>query len=179
MNNYIYVFDNVNTLAGYIKKCLSNPTPLKIQKSLYFLWAFYSATYGNISSDDNKNGEFGLQSHYPKYLFNAVFEAWQYGPVINSVYADYKNNQIIEVGSDELKSSMNFEDSGQQNKVEILSFINNLLDQIDDVNDFGLIRRTQQDSAWENAFNDSELHCKMDNKQIKNDYIAKMIANSE
>lgn len=60
MNNYIYVFDNLNTLAGYIKKCLSNPTPLKIQKSLYFLWAFYSATFGNISSDDSKNGLFGL-----------------------------------------------------------------------------------------------------------------------
>lgn len=179
MNNYIYVFDNVNTLAGYIKKCLSNPTPLKIQKSLYFLWAFYSATYGNISSDDNKNGEFGLQSHYPKYLFKADFEAWQYGPIIESVYTDYKNNQIIEVGSDKLKPSMNFEDSGKQNKVEILLFINNLLDQIDDVNDFSLIRRTQQDSAWKDAFNDSKSHCKMDNKQIKNDYIAKMIANSE
>lgn len=166
-----YVFDNLNVLAGYIKKRLTNPTPLKIQKSLYFLWAFYSATYGNISSDDNKNGEFGLQPRYPKYLFNADFEAWQYGPVINSVYADYKNNRIIEVGSDELKSSMNFEDSGQQNKVEILSFINNLLDQIDDVNDFGLVRRTHQDSAWKDAFNDSELHCKMDSEQIKNDYI--------
>lgn len=166
-----YVFDNLNVLAGYIKKRLTNPTPLKIQKSLYFLWAFYSATYGNISSDDNKNGEFGLQPRYPKYLFNADFEAWQYGPVINSVYADYKNNRIIEVGSDELKSSMNFEDSSQQNKVEILSFINNLLDQIDDVNDFGLVRRTHQDSAWKDAFNDSELHCKMDSEQIKNDYI--------
>lgn len=63
--------------------------------------------------------------------------------------------------------------------MEILSFINNLLDQIDDVNDFGLVRRTQQDSAWKDAFNDSKIHYKMDNKQIKNDYIAKMIANSE
>lgn len=179
MNNYIYVFDNANTLAGYIKKRLTNPTPLKIQKSLYFLWAFYSATYGNISPDDSKNGEFGLQPHYPKYLFNAVFEAWQYGPIIESVYADYKNNRIIEVDSEKLKSSMVLNEYTKSNKAEILLFIDNILAQIDDVNDFGLIRRTQQDSAWKNAFNGSELHCKMDNEQIKNDYIVKMITNSE
>ena len=81
------VFENVIDLAGYAKNRLENPTPLKIQKTLYFLWAFYSATYGNIKYDSDEKSEFDLQDGaYPPELFEPDFEAWRYGPVINKVY---------------------------------------------------------------------------------------------
>lgn len=166
-----YVFDNVNFLAGYIKKILTNPTLIKIQKSLYFLWAFYAATYGNINYGGYKSEEFGLQPHYPRYLFKAVFEAQQYGAIINSVYEDYKNNRLVDIGANQLQLSMSFPETAKQNKREVLLFINNMLSQIDKVNDFGLIHRARRDLAWKGSFAVTEGSHKMDNEQIKKEYI--------
>lgn len=87
-----YFFDNVEDLVAYLEAKLDNPTPLKIQKSLYFLWAFYAATYGSI--DYSKKSDFSEIEKYPKRLFPANFEAWQYGPVLNNVYAEAKSNSI-------------------------------------------------------------------------------------
>lgn len=169
-----YVFDDVDKLAGYIENKLANPTPLKVQKSLYFLWAYYSATFGNLSSNKEENEEFGLQPPYPSELFKPDFEAWRYGPVINSVYADYKSNNITTLNDDELKGEMNFDNKNEKsegNKKEIISFINDLLDQVDDVNDFGLVQRSHEDSAWKDAYEEGAEHCKMSSEQIKADYI--------
>lgn len=171
MNKKSYVFEDVNKLAGYIKNKLSNPTPLKIQKSLYFLWAFYSATFGNLSSDNKENGEFGLQPSYPKELFKPDFEAWRYGPVINSVYAAYKKNTIIGLDDKQLRNEMNFDEKSEFNKKEIISFINDLLEQVDDVNDFGLVQRSHEDSAWKNAYEEGHDHCKMSSDEIKENYL--------
>lgn len=54
MSRDAYFFDKVEDLVSYLEAKLTNPTPLKIQKSLYFLWAFYAATYGSIDySNEN------------------------------------------------------------------------------------------------------------------------------
>jgi len=156
-----YVFNDVNELIAHLMNKLDNPTPLKIQKSLYFLWAFYTATYGNIDYDVSEN-EFAQGTRYPKELFKAEFEAWRYGPGLNKVYAENKSGQF-----DDLKDTWV---PTTANEKEIYSFIDDLLVQINGVNDFGLVERSHQDHAWKIAFK-GEDHCKMDNKQIKQDYI--------
>ena len=167
--NAKFVFDNVIDLAGYLEYRLDNPTPLKIQKTLYFLWAFYSATYGNIQYSTDDQSEFDLQDGaYPPELFEPDFEAWRYGPVINKVYAAYKGDKIKKLNSNEIQDKIS---TGESEKREVLLFINNLVDQINEVNDFGLVQRSHKDKAWKDAYNENEQHCKIDSNQIKQDYI--------
>ena len=40
-----YYFDNVDVLVGYILYKFPTISPLKLQKYLYFLFAFYAGTY--------------------------------------------------------------------------------------------------------------------------------------
>ena len=167
-----FVFDNVIDLAGYVKNRLDNPTPLKIQKTLYFLWAFYSATYGNIQYSTDDQSEFDLQDGaYPPELFEPDFEAWRYGPVINKVYAAYKGDKIKKLNSNEIQDRIS---TGEFEKKEIILFIKNLVDQINEVNDFGLIQRSRQDSAWQDAY---LTNGKMSAKKIKADYINYLLEN--
>ena len=161
-----FVFDNVIDLAGYLEHRLENPTPVKIQKTLYFLWAFYSATYGNIQYDSDEKNDFDLQDGvYPPELFEPDFEAWRYGPVINKVYAAYKGNEIKELNTKEIENKMS---TGKTEKKEILLFIINLVNQINEVNDFGLVQRSHKDNAWKDA---RATDKKMIPKAIKDNYI--------
>ena len=163
-----FVFDNVIDLAGYVKSRLDNPTPVKIQKTLYFLWSFYSATYGNIQYDIAEKSEFDLQLQdgaYPPELFKPEFEAWKYGPVITEVNFAYKNNRIKALNSKEIQDKIA---AGESEKKEIILFIKNLVDQINEVNDFGLIQRAIKDSAWKDAYLADR---KMNPEKIKDDYV--------
>lgn len=165
MDNENYFFDSIETLISHIVNFLDNPTPLKMQKSLYFLWAFYAATYGNIDYDEET--DFSKQEKYPRSLFKADFEAWSYGPVINSVFAEYHQTNGFKDVSDEYVES----EISDANKKEVWSFIDDLLAQINKVNDFGLVERSHQDSAWRNAYKEGQKHCKMNNDEIKRDYV--------
>lgn len=161
-----FVFNNVLDLAGYVKQHLDNPTPIKMQKALYFLWAFYAATYGNIDYDSQNPSEFNLQTEpYPKFLFASDFIAQRYGPVIKQVLLANKNSQLKTLSLKDLQSKITLDKLA---KNEIILFINNLLDQINNVNDFGLVQRTHQDQAWQAAY---AGHQQMSPEMIKADYV--------
>lgn len=161
-----FVFENVIDLAGYAKNRLDNPTPLKIQKTLYFLWAFYSATYGNIQYSTDDQSEFDLQDGaYPTELFEPDFEAWRYGAVINEVYLAYKKHEIKELSSEDIRKKISL---AELEKKEILLFINNLIAQINEVDDFGLVQKAIKDSAWKDAY---VANRKMNPESIKDDYV--------
>lgn len=87
--NEQYVFPEKNKLVKYLYSKLDNPTQIKVQKTLYLLYAFYGATYGRLASNTEET-EFEDQN-YPKELFPAKFEAWRYGPVEADVYRDEKS----------------------------------------------------------------------------------------
>lgn len=154
-------FKDKYKLVSYLMKHLHNPTPLKIQKAMYFLWAFYAATYGNI--DYNNASEFSEIDKYPKELFDADFEAWRYGPVLGDVYSKYKN--------DDECIHQNVEPRHIGMRGDVWSFIDDLVKQIDNVNDFCLVLRSHQDNAWRNAYQERSLHTSMSNEQIKEDYV--------
>ena len=61
-----YYFNNSAKLASYLKHFYQNPTPLKIDSSLYFMWAYYAAYFANNIA-------------YPEHLFPAKFIANSYG----------------------------------------------------------------------------------------------------
>ena len=87
------VFEDKDFLVKFLYTLFETPSRIKIQKTLYLLFAFYGATYGSIeSSNSDEDNEFSGQE-YPKYLFDAQFEAWKYGPVENEIYAREKRGQ--------------------------------------------------------------------------------------
>lgn len=163
MSNFFKTKDDA---VNYVYQKLGDPTPIKLQKALYFVWAFYAATYGNIDNDKSENQN--SKTNYPKYLFDADFEAWQYGPVDCDVWAKNSRNEIKGTDS-EFKDLVTI---GLDNVVtDIKSFIDNIINQVKKVNDFGLVNRSHLDKAWKEVFDPNQKHVKMDNEEIKKDYI--------
>lgn len=162
--NKNYVFDNVDTLVTFLLYKYKNLSPLKLQKGLYFLYAFYSGMYADVQ---NSNTEYNQDAScpFPRELFPAQFEAWTYGPVIREVYfknkrRDYENLlQSFDV-ENEFKNIPNGE--------EIKKFIEDLFQKIYSVSDFALVDKSHSDIAWKEAFDSEEKIIK--NESIWNEY---------
>ncbi|CUW14750.1 type II toxin-antitoxin system antitoxin SocA domain-containing protein [Leuconostoc gasicomitatum] len=167
-----YVFTNKYDLVSYLYSKLDNPTNLKIQKAMYLLWAFYVGTYGSLEEDaDNSDS-------YPDYLFEAAFEAWRYGPVDSEIYASIKGKKKFNIDSsvDKLLKESVAEDikNDKQKFNNIVSFLNNLVNQIDKTDDFALVARTHEDSSWADVYREGIIHIKMTATAIKKEYAHKL-----
>lgn len=136
-----YVFNQTEQLIRYLLERDESISQVRLHKTLYLLYAVYGGTYGSLE----ENSE--IEKPYPKELFDAVFEAWKYGPVIHEVFINKKNGHY-----DNLDNLKPFEPETEQQK-DILVFINELLNQIDQMSDFTLIDRTQQDQTWKETYN--------------------------
>lgn len=134
-------FKDVNDLIAYLYTKVDSLSPLKLQKGLYFLYAYYSAMYG--STLDNEEAE--ITYDLPSELFPAEFEAWNYGPVIRSVYNERKT------GEEKYQEMARNFDSNQffnsDSKKEVQSFIDDLFAQINRASDFSLVDRSHEDKA--------------------------------
>ncbi|UJF14984.1 DUF4065 domain-containing protein [Jeotgalibaca sp. MA1X17-3] len=146
-----YIFTNIEDLIKHLFSLERSLSPIKLQKGLYFLFAYYGATYGSIKKDLDDNNKIEQAEVYPKYLFKEDFEAWKYGPVVSSVYAENKFNQY------EAK-----EYTPKDNKEkEVLSYINEIFKQLNEISDFGLVERSHLDEAWREPYSRYES----DNKE--------------
>ena len=156
------VFEQKNDLVNYLYSLLDNPTQIKVQKTMYLLFAYYGATYGNLESDSSEN-DFEGQS-YPKYLFEPQFEAWRYGPVDYEIYQNEKKN-VYEKDSTFPTTSLN----EQENK-NIQGFIKNIVSQTNNIDDFSLVDRTHQDNSWRLAYKEDSSPTKMNADDVINEY---------
>lgn len=128
-----YYFDDVDALVEHILYEFPGITPLKLQKSLYMLFAFYIVA---IRSGRETNEDI------PDRLFKADFEAWSSGPVIRDVYQKVKDDSYqARAYSFRIKAL----------DLEIRDFIDNLVSQIMQKSDFALITRSREDKSWKNA----------------------------
>ena len=86
--------DLVNYVINqYKQKTSVNISPLKLQKSLYLLFAIWGGNAAIINEDiDKGKGTIELTDKVPTLLFDAKFEAWKYGPVDIEVYTRYNYN---------------------------------------------------------------------------------------
>lgn len=146
-----YFFKNINVLIAYLKENLDPFTDLKLQKSLYFLWAYYSAMYGDNDMDE-----------YPSELFKANFEAWKYGPVIKDVYKCYKQGDY-----DNLVNSFSPKNSMER---DVKQFIDEMIKQFNDISVFGLVNRSHADHAWRDVYKEGSSHISMSNDAITQEY---------
>lgn len=166
----IMKFDNESSeaikLALYIKeKYLEYPenknkieiSPIKLQKSLYFLFAYWGQYIKK--NQENSNSVEVDYSTYDKYLFNDNIEAWTYGPVVPVVFRAEKEHLLDnkKVEEDYLK-----EDYVKK------EFIDFLLPQLFAISDFGLVDLSHQDECWKNHYDENE---EMHNNVIPKDEI--------
>lgn len=155
-----YYFENVRDLIHYLFSNYGELSPLKLQKGLYFLFAYYGALYGN-NREEEKSAEIG--HNYPKFLFNADFEAWNYGPVIREVYFENKEGKYrtFTPGSCD-------EDAIFHEDQEVKSFIDEISNQVVATSDFSLVDRSHEDEVWKRAHKEGQRL--MPKEEIVNEY---------
>ena len=158
------IFD-VKELAAYIQKKYEENkqmqiSPIKLQKSLYFLFAYWGglvrkSTLYPQSVEENF-------SQYDEYLYDEEIEAWVYGPVIPDVYREGNIKNF-------------YNENLFQGKEKIKEFIDGLLEELFDVSDFTLVEISHNDKSWKNNFNrSSQFHNNTIPKEdITEEYVSK------
>lgn len=150
------VFNNKNDVVSFINANLDNPTPMKISKSFYLIWAYYSATYGKMDE-------------YPDLLCDASFLALKYGPTDEDVL---KNIKSIDTLTNVDESDMSYTTDASHSK-NVSLFMKNLLSQIDKIDEFAIMTRTHEDSSWFDVYVENEQHT-IDNATIIEEYSHKI-----
>ncbi|GBD76683.1 hypothetical protein TEHN7126_2382 [Tetragenococcus halophilus subsp. halophilus] len=156
------VFSDINVLAKYVIDTSDREmTPLRLQKTLYFLFAFYGATYGQLASQNEEDMVFEGSGSYPKYLFDEDIEAWNYGPVIRDIYKTYKYE------SDKINNAETWKPESDRD-LNISDVIDQVIKQTDEMGDFSLVDRTHEDEEWKRAFDNDQDY--MDKDAIIEEY---------
>ena len=150
-----FFFQNIDNLVEHILFQFPEIRPLKLQKGLYFLFAFYINTY----SIEPRQDIIETESNFPKYLFDANFEAWTYGPVIRDVYLKFKNKEY---------TPRQYKFDEKDKEIEI--FINDVMEMISKKSDFTLVDRVHEDLAWQKAYQKQKCSI-LDIKDIEAEYL--------
>lgn len=100
---------------------------LRLQKLLYFVQLFYCAATGNV-------------------CFNDRMEAWQYGPVVPSIYFEYKS-----FGADNIVPM--FDNCHDHISREDCDFIDGILSECAAKTNTDLVNITHNQDPWRDAYN--------------------------
>lgn len=139
-------------LASYIKYKYSEftnntkeITPIKMQKCLYFCFAFW-AGFVLKGKDDNV-----MPANCSEILFEDIIEAWAYGPVVPEVYFDEKNRKLFKQKSEEQKA---LESAIKKlSKYDFLQeTIDSIINDVFEISDFKLVSISHMDKCWQNHF---------------------------
>lgn len=164
MNDGNILFSNIETLIAHLKFLKEDKlTPIRLQKALYFLFAFYGASYGQLNDAEVEVGVFegGEEDTYPRFLFAENFEAWKFGPVIPTVYRDFKTKTIE-------SAEWHPDDIREEN---VKQLIGEVMTQLDEMGDFELVERTHEDDSWKLVYNNGKGQSDlMNHDDIINDY---------
>lgn len=140
----------VKELAQYIseyyeEKKQKSISPVRLQKTLYFCFAYWGGFVAKGKLFQGKDTEIDV-SNYSEYLFDEKIEAWVYGPVVKDVYHETNLQQY-------------HNDNLFNGDIFLQSFIDGVIDDTMEVNDFKLVDISHQDRSWINNFNyDEEYH---------------------
>lgn len=156
MNN-CYLFQDKKELTQFISNQLTDPTMMKVSRSLYFCWSYYSATYGQLTD-------------YPDYLFKAQFVALKYGPTEKSILDIIQKKETIKNSSKTMEELIHEKSEYSRN---ITLFLKNILSQIDQLDDFQLIFRSQEDHTWRSSYQKG-VENEIDNQDIISEYVQKI-----
>lgn len=151
-------------LANYIaykykEKMGRDISPLKLQKSLYFCFAYWGG-FVRKGKNTPESAEIDLKD-FSEYLYDEDIEAWIYGPVIPSVYRNFKIDKMDEEKAKEFEIKLKKKYNGI-----LYTFISGLINDLIDANDFDLVDISHKDNAWKNNYNpEDKKHNKIINKE--------------
>lgn len=159
-------------LALYIRKRYLNYekninnriiSPIKLQKSLYFLFAYWGQFIRK--NKENKDSVEVDYSNYNEFLFDDRIEAWTYGPVVPNVFNEEKMG-LLDREPDE---------NYLENEIEKKEFIDHLLEQLFEIDDFGLVRISHEDECWKRNYveSDERHNREIPKEEIINEYSSK------
>jgi uncharacterized phage-associated protein len=118
------IADRIIRFAKDNKESVTELTPLKIQKLLFYAQGWYAA---------NKNTR----------LFEDDIYAWPYGPVVIKVYKHFKDD-----GSNDLtEKEIDFSELSEDKNVE--KFLEQLMDTYGKMSAYELVARTHREPVWE------------------------------
>ena len=162
-------------LACYIKKRYSDSTKetktittIKLQKSLYFCFAYWAGFVKKGKIDKT------IQPDMNEVLFDEKFEAWAYGPVVPSVYFNEKNPMLFNNKAKEEAAIKKVELEFKNNTL-LQETIDSLLDDIFEISDFKLVSISHMDNSWKNHFHEYEKkhNEEIPKKEIIDEYTTK------
>ncbi len=113
-----------------------NLTAMQIIKLVYFGYAWYLALQG-------------------EKLFDEKIEAWQYGPVIPSLYHEFKKNGSNPITNDtfaQQKEVLRQSDFIEEYEEETLGILSGVWDMYGNANAIELSEITHNNIAWRNAY---------------------------
>lgn len=150
-----YFFNNTDDLVNHIlTKLPEEPGYLRLNLTLYFLFATYAAAYNPKVENTN------ILDEQPKFIADLTFTADQYGPYEYTIKEKWKNDNY------QPKKYKFLDNQVDQN---IKHFINDILEQLKDIDDFSLIDRAQIDDAYIQAYNNNNSKI-MSREQMILDY---------
>lgn len=158
---------NKISLANFIrKKHLEEKhyeiSELKLQKSLYLLYAYWAKNIRPVNEMITNNEPIEYSEKFDEDLFLPKFIKGTYGPIDKEAYKYHKNNNIfIDVDP--------FKDVSKNQKDTVISFINSILKQIFEINDFSLVDLMSKESYLKFIEDNEEIS----NDNIKNYYYIK------
>lgn len=140
----------------YKSKFLKEISPIKLQKTLYFAFAYWG---GFVRKSQNKAAE--IKINKSEYLFDDRIEAWVYGPVVPKVYSchnltKYSNSSLF-VGNEDVKE-----------------YIDGVIENAFEVSDFKLVEASHFDKCWRNNF---DVNAQNHNIEIPKEEIIEEYAN--
>lgn len=147
----------------YFEKKKREISPIKLQKSLYFLFAYW----GGMIRKSTNNPDYVEEdlSTENEILYDNEIQAWVYGPVVPDVYRSNKSSTKYDESKDIFNGNKFLEET-----------INSILQDIFDVPDFKLVSISHEDKCWQDSF-DENATCH--NNEIEKESIIKEYASRE
>ena len=149
---------------------LAEISPIKLQKSLYFLFAMWGGKVSSAQNDGHIETEDAtIYARFHRYLFDAKFEAWKFGPVDKEVWKKYRDNVYDSCFNDCNELSLHFNTDNKFEENTASEYIDGLLQRIFITSDFGLVDLSHEDECWKRAY-------KSEDPRMNNDIIIREYA---
>ena len=161
----LYIRKRYLEYKGNISKRIISP--IKMQKSLYFLFAYWGQ-FIRSNKENTDSVEIDYSDKYNEFLYDDRIEAWTYGPVVPSVFIADKDGIMEELEQKVDNSYL----EGEEEKKE---FIDNLLNQLFEIDDFGLVRISHEDECWKKYYveTDEKHNREIPKEEIIDEYVSK------
>lgn len=166
-----YLIDDPQQLVAWLEQKKPNHyTKLRIHKTLFILYAFYGASYGRATNQQQRE-ILGDVYSYPPRLFPANFEAWDYGPVERNVY-----DAMLKSDAYHLENAWEPKSLIEKNIVN--DFMDEIISQLDALSLFDLVYMTKSHDSWKEAHknqSNTNVSRRIDNQTII-DFVAENYA---